>query len=299
MFRKQEPSQHLQSHPQQYSSTALYLGAVSGSLAENLLHPLDTIGKRLQKSSLPLSPFTREGLRNARQVAFNGPLFAGFSASINCKIAQRTFAFGTQPIIKSKVDYMMGDFIANNVGMKYRSTYTHLLAGSFTGLAEVGFLPLDAIKVRKQLGDKRSSFNILCKENLKLYRGSSVTALRNVKASATLFGGSELAKKIIFNLEHTESANLQQKFIASYLGAMGVVLVTSPTDVIKTRLQSGSGVTSARQALKEILIHEGPKALMKGVWPRLFSVGPKLAIMKTGAEHFSEMFDRQIKELRR
>ena len=126
--------------------------------------------------------------------------------------------------------------------------------------------------------------------------GAGWTAARNAPGSFALFGGAAAAKEYIFKLENFNDATFAQNFVASILGASGSILVAQPLDVIKTRIQTRpfdapeSGTTVIRNLLK----HEGPSALFKGVIPKLSVVGPKLVFSFTIAQHVIALLEKNL-----
>jgi hypothetical protein len=61
---------------------------------------------------------------------------------------------------------------------------------------------------------------------------------------------------------------LKVKIASASIGSLLVSLTTTPLDVLKTRLQSGHVNTSIRNIIK----HEGIKALWRGLTPSLLMV---------------------------
>jgi hypothetical protein len=83
-----------------------------------------------------------------------------------------------------------------------------------------------------------------------------------------------------YHLTHEE----QVPFVASLLsGAVGggfSAAITCPLDVIKTRVQVDGGVMyrNGWHAFTELLKHEGPRALLAGLAPRVLWIAPACAI---------------------
>ena len=59
---------------------------------------------------------------------------------------------------------------------------------------------------------------------------------------------------------------------------MASIVVSSPLDTIKTRIQCADFGTDTKgtHVLRELLKHEGVMALWKGLTPKILIVGPKL-----------------------
>ena len=75
-------------------------------------------------------------------------------------------------------------------------------------------------------------------------------------------------------MQDYSKATWTQNFIASISGAVASITVAAPLDTIKTRIQNAnfehkvSGVT----VVKDMLKHEGPMALFKGLTPKVRSL---------------------------
>jgi len=85
---------------------------------------------------------------------------------------------------------------------------------------------------------------------------------------------------------------LWQTFIASIAGTTASIVVASPFDVIKTRLQNrpfGDKITAYEVFLGTK--QEGITAFFKGLTPKFISVGPKLVFSFTLAQYLIVQLD--------
>lgn len=89
-----------------------------------------------------------------------------------------------------------------------------------------------------------------------------------------LFGASAFTKDYLFGIQDYHKATWAQNFVASVAGAICSITVAAPLDTIKTRIQNAnfeskvSGVT----VVKDLIKHEGPFALFKGLTPKVRSM---------------------------
>ena len=119
-------------------------------------------------------------------------------------------------------------------------------------------------------------------EGTTLYRGASVTALRNGCGSAALFGANFVAQDSIKSLELNSTLT---KALGSASGSIMSLLVSSPMDVVKVRMQAeADGKARAVQVARDILANEGPGAFWKGIVPKILTIGPKLTFSFTIAQ---------------
>ena len=73
-------------------------------------------------------------------------------------------------------------------------------------------------------------------------------------------------------------------------------IVAQPLDVIKTRVQARpfDSPETGIQVIRNLLRHEGPGALFKGLVPKLSVVGPKLVFSFAVAQHMIALLERSF-----
>lgn len=298
------------STPKTHRKVSLFLGSLSGAMTESLLlHPLDTVAKRLQKNQEGLHFFSY-GLTKVKSVVFQGAvgsgtvgkvasLYTGLGAAMAYRTTQRVCMFAGQPLIRSYVEEHYGKHIENAVPYKYQAICFEGLSGSLSSLSEVIFLPLDAIKTRRQteLAKNKDYFQIVKEDNVKLFRGTFVTAFRNLPAAFALFGGIAWVKEYGFKLQNYNNATLSQELMAASIGAGAAVVVSNPADVVKTRIQASGGNITGRAVIKQIVAREGITAFVKGIGPRLLMGAPKLVIPYVVTKQLTKKIDRSLDSL--
>jgi len=123
-----------------------------------------------------------------------------------------------------------------------------------------------------------------------------------------------VTKDYVLGVSDYSTATWTQNFIASVSGAVASITVAAPLDVIKTRIQNAnfehkvSGVT----VVKDLLKHEGPSGLFKGLTPKvgrhtrpafeilltvllqILVVGPKLVFSYTLAQSLIPLFGKYV-----
>jgi hypothetical protein len=146
---------------------------------------------------------------------------------------------------------------------------------SLTGIGEVLLLPLDVLKIKRQVNPEafrgRGFLRIFREEGTGLYRGWGWTMARNAPGSFALFGASAFTKDYVLGIEDYRTATWGQNFIASVAGAVASITVAAPLDVVKTRIQNANFETkvSGMAVIRELLRDEGPRALFKGLTPKV------------------------------
>merc|ERR1711902_241475 len=169
-----------------------------------------------------------------------------------------------QPILRDYMARNYGKQFANVFGAGNSRDMTNACAGALVGIGEVVLLPLDVLKIKSQTNPEvlkgRGVIDLVVKENFKLYRGIGWTMARNCPGSFALFG--------------------------SMAGGIASIMVSSPLDVIKTRIQNKpfDDARSGFKVFSDLMKQEGPHALFKGLTPKLSLIGPKLVFSFTVAQ---------------
>mmetsp|Transcript_37493 Transcript_37493/g.60741 ORF Transcript_37493/g.60741 Transcript_37493/m.60741 type:complete len:242 (-) Transcript_37493:1285-2010(-) len=222
-------------------------------------------------------------------------LFPGLSWAAIYKVSQRVYKFGGQPFVLDFIDRNYGKEMKDTFGQKSK-VWTSAIAGSMIGVGEVFLLPFDVLKIISQTQPealKGRGMLELLKDWRRLYKGAGWTAARNAPGSFALFGGAAWTKEVLLGLGPNDRATVLQHFFSSIVGASASILVAQPLDVIKTRIQKSSlsSNESGLSVLSKLLNNEGASALLKGVIPKLLSVGPKLVFSMTIAQSLIQMLE--------
>ena len=113
-----------------------------------------------------------------------------------------------------------------------------------------------------------------------LYKGASACLLRDVPFSAIYFPTYSHLKKGLFGESQTKKLGILQLLTAGAIAGMPAAYLTTPCDVIKTRLQvearkGEATYTGLRHAATTILREEGFAAFFKGGPARIFRSSPQ------------------------
>lgn len=288
------------------SATARILGSGASGIAELLVfHPVDTIAKRLMSnkskvSSSTLSSIIFKEYATAPLGRKLLSLFPGLGYAAGYKVTQRIYKYGGQPWFSDILGRNYKEGFTNTFGERKGKMMMQAAAGSLTGIGEVVLLPLDALKIKRQVNPEafrgRGVIRIFLEEGTTLYRGWGWTVARNAPGSFALFGASAVTKEYMFGIQDYHKATWGQNFVASIAGAVASITVAAPLDTVKTRIQNAnfehkvSGVTVVRDLIK----NEGPAALFKGLTPKILVVGPKLVFSYTLAQSLIPWFSKYV-----
>ncbi|KIJ60240.1 hypothetical protein HYDPIDRAFT_170367 [Hydnomerulius pinastri MD-312] len=288
------------------SGTARVLGSGASGVAELLVfHPVDTVAKRLMSNKAKASTlgFNSIIFRDYATASVGRKfisLFPGLGYAAGYKVAQRIYKFGGQPWFNDVITRHYKEHFTSTFGERKGKMMMQAMAGSLTGIGEVVLLPLDALKIKRQVNPEafrgRGVVRIFMEEGTTLYRGWGWTMARNAPGSFALFGASAATKEYVLGVSDYSKATWTQNFIASIAGAVASITVAAPLDTVKTRIQNANfeqkvpGLT----VIKDLMRNEGPTAFFKGLTPKILVVGPKLVFSYTLAQSLIPLFGKYV-----
>ena len=160
--------------------------------------------------------------------------------------------------------------------------------------------PLEIVKIRLQVqGEvaknvegvpRRSAMWIVKNLGLVgLYKGASACLLRDIPFSAIYFPSYNHLKRDFFGESQTKKLGIVQLLTAGAIAGMPAAYLTTPCDVIKTRLQvearkGETKYTSLRQCARSVWQEEGFRAFFKGGPARVLRSSPQFGFTLAGYE---------------
>ncbi|KAH1108554.1 hypothetical protein J1N35_012322 [Gossypium stocksii] len=248
-------------------------GGIAGAFTYVCLLPLDTIKTKMQtKGASEIYANTFDAVVKTFQT--NGILgfYRGVSAVIVGSTASSAVYFGTCEFGKS--------FLSK---LEYPALLIPPTAGAMGNIVSSAIMvPKELITQRMQAGAKGRSWQVLLRilekdGILGLYAGYLATLLRNLPAGVLSYSSFEYLKAAV--LRKTKQTNLepiQSVCCGALAGAISASL-TTPLDVVKTRLMTqvhGNKVAAAMYSgvnamVKQIFKEEGWIGLTSGLGPRV------------------------------
>lgn len=165
--------------------------------------------------------------------------------------------------------------------------------------------PLEIVKIRLQVqGEvaktvegvpRRSAMWIVKNLGLMgLYKGASACLLRDIPFSMIYFPSYNHLKRDFFGESQTKKLGVLQLLTAGAIAGMPAAYLTTPCDVIKTRLQvearkGETKYTSLRQCARSIWHEEGFRAFFKGGPARVLRSSPQFGFTLAGYEVLQKM----------
>ncbi|EDQ85660.1 uncharacterized protein MONBRDRAFT_34188 [Monosiga brevicollis MX1] len=264
---------------------SLVAGGAAGVVEIAMMYPTDVAKTRAQLNTARNTSMWSTLAQIARTDGPTG-LYRGVLSPIVAEAPKRATKFAANDFFKPLLTLEDGSLPGHRAGM----------AGALAGSVEAFVnCPFETVKVRMQAKESRQMYQstmdcsrqLLAKEGVAgLYRGIEPMVLRNAGWNGTYFACIGLVRNLISKGENTNSK--LQRFVSGVIGGTLGVLVATPFDVVKSRMQNqqmasaGAVATQYRYAipsLVSILRTEGLAAIYKGLGPRMVRLGPGGGIM--------------------
>ncbi|KAJ6072463.1 hypothetical protein N7467_010548 [Penicillium canescens] len=278
------------------------LGSIAGAFGAFMVYPIDLVKTRMQnqRSSRPGERLYNNSIDCARKVIRN----EGFTGLYSGVIPQLIGVAPEKAIKLTVNDLVRGHFTDKDT---HRIKYAHeILAGGTAGGCQVVFTnPLEIVKIRLQVqgeiaknvegAPRRSALWIVKNLGLMgLYKGASACLLRDVPFSAIYFPTYAHLKSDFFGETHTNKLGVVQLLTAGAIAGMPAAYLTTPCDVIKTRLQvearkGDTKYTGLRHCAATVWKEEGLQAFFKGGPARILRSSPQFGFTLAAYEVLQKM----------
>ncbi|KAK3387626.1 mitochondrial carrier domain-containing protein [Podospora didyma] len=285
-----------------------WFGGSASSMAACVTHPLDLVKVRLQMRTGDM-PKSMSGtfVHIVKHGGVRG-LYKGLSASLLRQLTYSTTRFGIYEELKQRHEATQE---LNNNGIKKAPSLPVLIAmASASGfVGGIAGNAADVLNVRMQhdaalpRAERRNyahAFDGLVRmvrtEGVgSMFRGVWPNSLRAAAMTASQLASYDVFKRTLIQQTPMED-NLATHFTASFLAGVVAATVTSPIDVIKTRVMSGTGKSSIPKLLGDIYAAEGLRWMFKGWVPSFLRLGPQTICTFLFLESHRKVY-RKIKDL--
>lgn len=247
-------------------------------MAACVTHPLDLVKVRLQtrKGDAPKNMVGTFG-HIVRNDGILG-LYTGLSASLLRQLTYSTVRFGIYEDLKSRYTTPGHEPSALLLGaMAASSGFVGGIAGNFADVVNVRMQHDASLPVNEQRKYKHAVDGVIrmAKEEgaMSWFRGWLPNSSRAAAMTASQLASYDTFKRIL--LEWTPLGDtLATHFSASFLAGLVAATVTSPIDVIKTRVMSSANKQGIGALIGEIYRAEGMMWMFKGWLPSFLRLGP-------------------------
>ncbi|KAK4192922.1 calcium-binding mitochondrial carrier protein [Podospora australis] len=284
------------------SAYGFALGSVAGAFGAFMVYPIDLVKTRMQnqRGAGPGQKLYNNSIDCFRKVVRN----EGFRGLYSGVLPQLV-GVAPEKAIKLTVNDLVRGWFSDKQGKIW---WGHeLIAGGAAGGCQVVFTnPLEIVKIRLQVqgevaksvegAPRRSAMWIIRNLGLVgLYKGASACLLRDVPFSAIYFPTYSHLKKDLFGESSTKKLGILQLLTAGAIAGMPAAYLTTPCDVIKTRLQvearkGDTQYTGLRHAAKTIWKEEGFRAFFKGGPARIMRSSPQFGFTLAAYELLQTTF---------
>lgn len=272
-------------------------GGIAGAFGATIVYPIDMVKTRMQnqRSTVVGQLLYKNSIDCARKI-FRNEGFLGFYRGLGPQLVgvapEKAIKLTVNDIVRSRaMDPETGRI----------KIYWELAAGGMAGGCQVIFTnPLEIVKIRLQVQGEaaklegikpRGAIHIIRQLGIVgLYKGSSACLLRDIPFSAIYFPAYSHLKKDVFNEGYNgKKLSFAETLAAAAIAGMPAAYLTTPADVVKTRLQveARKGQThyrGLRDAFIKIYREEGFRALFKGGPARVIRSSPQFGFTLLGYE---------------
>ncbi|TKY87655.1 hypothetical protein EX895_003236 [Sporisorium graminicola] len=288
------------------------LGGIAGSIGATIVYPIDLVKTRMQnqRSAVVGEPLMYKNSLDCVKKVFRNEGLRGFYSGLGPQL----LGVAPEKAIKLTVnDLVRGhakDPITGNITLPWE-----LIAGGAAGGCQVVFTnPLEIVKIRLQVAGEiaksegadrvaRGAVHIVRQLGLVgLYKGASACLLRDIPFSAIYFPAYAHLKKDTFH-EGREGKKLGfgEMLASAAIAGMPAAFLTTPADVIKTRLQVEARKGQATykgivDCATKIMAEEGPRAFFKGSLARVLRSSPQFGATLVAYEYLQKFLPYPYEE---
>ncbi|KAK8384570.1 hypothetical protein O3P69_014268 [Scylla paramamosain] len=273
------------------------LGSLAGAVGATAVYPIDLVKTRMQNQRTG-SYIGELMYRNSFDCFKKVIRHEGFVGLYRGLIPQ-LIGVAPEKAIKLTVNDLVRDKLTDKKGNI--SLASEIIAGGCAGGSQVVFTnPLEIVKIRLQVAgeiataQKPSALMVVKDLGLfGLYKGVRACLLRDVPFSAIYFPVYAHSKWLLADENGYNSP--WSLLIAGAIGGVPAASLTTPADVIKTRLQvaARAGQTTYSgvfDAARKIWREEGTKAFWKGAPARVFRSSPQFGVTLVTYEVLQRLF---------
>ncbi|PWN34839.1 mitochondrial carrier [Meira miltonrushii] len=280
------------------------LGGIAGATGATLVYPIDLVKTRMQnqRSSVVGEPQMYKNSLDCVAKVFRREGFKGFYSGLGPQLLGVAPEKAIKLTVNDLVRAHAKDPKTGEIKLRWE-----LFAGGAAGGCQVVFTnPLEIVKIRLQVAGEiakqegadrvaRGAIHIVRSLGLiGLYRGATACLLRDIPFSAIYFPAYAHLKKDVFH-EGVKGKKLGfgEMLMSASAAGMPAAFLTTPADVIKTRLQVEARKGQATyngiaDCFAKILKDEGPKAFFKGSLARVLRSSPQFGATLVAYEYLQK-----------
>ncbi|RKP14113.1 mitochondrial carrier domain-containing protein [Piptocephalis cylindrospora] len=267
------------------------LGSIGGAIGATVVYPIDLVKTRIQNQrSAVVGELLYKNSWDCFRKVFRNEGFLGLYSGLGPQLVGVAPEKAIKLTMNDLVRSMCTDPTTGRIQI-----WQEIMAGCVAGGSQVIFTnPLEIVKIRLQVqGElisnadgtpavRRGALFIIRELGiLGLYRGASACLLRDIPFSGIYFSSYAHLKKDVFHEGRDGKVlGIGELLTAGAIAGMPAAYLTTPADVIKTRLQvkarkGQTSYTGILDAARKIRQEEGIRALFKGGPARVLRSSPQ------------------------
>ncbi|KAF8808133.1 mitochondrial carrier [Phlegmacium glaucopus] len=258
-----------------HSGYSFVQGGIAGSIGATIVYPIDMGSMQNQRSTVVGQMLYKNSIDCAKKI-FRNEGFLGFYRGLGPQLV----GVAPEKAIKLTVNDLVRSRAMDPETGRIKVIW-ELAAGAMAGGSQVVFTnPLEIVKIRLQIQGEaakvegaipKGAIHIIRQLGiLGLYKGATACLLRDIPFSAIYFTAYSHLKSDVFHEGYNgKRLSFLETLGAAAIAGMPAAYLTTPADVVKTRLQveARKGQThyaGLRDAFVKIYREEGFRALFKG-----------------------------------
>ena len=285
------------------SSYNFVQGGIAGAFGATIVYPIDMVKTRMQnqRSTVVGQLLYKNSIDCARKI-FRNEGFLGFYRGLGPQLV------GVAP--EKAIKLTVNDFVRSKTMDPETGRiklFWELVAGGTAGGCQVVFTnPLEIVKIRLQVQGEAARIDGIAPKGavhiirqlgiVGLYKGASACLLRDIPFSAIYFPAYSHLKSDVFHEGYNgKRLSFLETLGAAAIAGMPAAYLTTPADVVKTRLQvearkGDTNYKGLRDAFVKIYKEEGFRALFKGGPARIVRSSPQFGFTLLGYETLKTYF---------
>ncbi|KAF9502301.1 mitochondrial carrier [Pleurotus eryngii] len=272
-------------------------GGIAGAFGATIVYPIDMVKTRMQnqRSTVVGQLLYKNSIDCAKKI-FRNEGFLGFYRGLGPQL----IGVAPEKAIKLTVNDLIRARAMDPETGRIKLGW-ELFAGGMAGGCQVVFTnPLEIVKIRLQVQGEaakaegivpRGAVHIIRQLGIfGLYKGASACLLRDIPFSAIYFPAYWHLKKDVFQEGYNgKKLSFVETLASAAIAGMPAAYLTTPADVVKTRLQvearkGQANYQGLRDAFVRIYREEGFRALFKGGPARVIRSSPQFGFTLLGYE---------------
>jgi len=277
-------------------------GGAAGGIGVTVVYPIDLVKTRMQNQRSGSAPKSTKPIYTSSVDCFRKIIKTEGIAGLYNGLRPQIFGVAPEKAIKLAVNDFMKSLYKDKDLSSNEELGLNILSGSVAGLSQVIVTnPLEITKIRLQVHGEInphkpiSLVSVIKELGIKgLYKGARACIVRDVPFSGIYFPTYSFLRT---KLEQDGDISASRQLLGGTLAGAAAASITTPADVIKTRLQVKPLTGQLKyngifDCYRKIVRFEGYASLFKGVGPRVLRSAPQFGVTLYFYELFKDILSQ-------